>query len=145
MDAKELKKAEKETLVVKNKIIRKLKKEFFIYYNILNLTEYVEAYKDIKHNHNGVAKDVCLKFKETGKFVCIEKGSPAKIEYWVEKAVKKDWKDRYWWAVLILGAIIGFGLDIARVELTKKIEQPASQSQQAIPALTDTSASHKIH
>jgi hypothetical protein len=136
---------DKETLRVKRVIIRKLKKEHFKYHNHINLTEYVEAYPDTRHNHNGVAKDISKKMVESGKFICIEDRTPGKIIYYIDKAVKKDWKDRYWWAVLAIGAVIGVGLDIGRQELMKKIEPQETKSQLSTPTLADSVGNHKTH
>lgn len=60
------------------------------------------------------------------------------FDYYVFKAPKKDWKDKYWWVVLFIGFAIGFLFDIAKEVLTRKSGPATDQSQPTIQPTIDT-------
>jgi hypothetical protein len=127
------------TLKVKKDIINQLKKDHFKYHNYINLTEYVLALPDPIHNNNGVAKDVAKKMQESGEFTYEEKGTFP--EFWVEKAIRKSWKERNWFLIAVIGYILGLASPLIEKSIEQKISPIPNQSKQTTLILKHSSSS----
>lgn len=59
---------------------------------------------------------------------------------------KITWPQKYWWVVLLIGAIVGFGIDELKTHISEaSLKSEAIQLQPSTPTLTDSLKNSKPH